>query len=411
MNNLPNLIQETKYLTNQFLAAGRSLYLVGGIVRDLFLESDVSAEVDIDLTTDALPEEIKKIVEPVANNLWLSGEKFGTIGIRIDNRTYEITTHRAESYDPKSRKPEVTYSTYINEDLSRRDFTVNAMAISLPEGTLVDPFNGQDDLMEGLLRTPLTPEESFSDDPLRMLRAARFIAAYDLTPDLELITAIHSLVDRFSIVSAERIVGEVDKLLQSQNPEQGLYLLYDTGLLELFLPEITPDRFQYLQNFRLDPTIRIAVLLAKIDSDECENRLRELRYSKERTSLIIKMINGGKEILKDPSSDSDYRRWYYKVGDNREECYQVALTLSESIEGIWEKMEETRIRLENELDDFSLPITGNEIIEILKIEEGKIVGEAIQYLQKLRFDRGPFTNSDAIKLLRDWWTARPKESK
>ena len=182
MDNLPKLIQETEELTNQFLTANKSLYLVGGIVRDLFLKSEMTSEVDLDLTTDALPEEIKQIVSPIAKNLWLPGEKFGTIGIHHNDRTYEITTHRAESYDSNSRKPEVTYSTNIEEDLSRRDFTINAMAISLPQGTLMDPFNGKNDLSEGILRTPLTPEESFSDDPLRMLRAARFTAVYNLNP-------------------------------------------------------------------------------------------------------------------------------------------------------------------------------------------------------------------------------------
>ena len=226
MDNLPKLIQETEHLTNQFLAANKSLYLVGGIVRDLCLKSEITSEADLDLTTDALPEEIKQIVAPIATNLWLPGEKFGTIGIHHNNRTYEITTHRSESYDSNSRKPEVAYSIDINEDLSRRDFTINAMAISLPEGTLIDPFNGQKDLREGLLRTPLTPEESFSDDPLRMLRAARFTAAYNLTPDPELVDAIHALIGRFNIVSAERIIGELDKLLLAHNPQRGLDLLH-----------------------------------------------------------------------------------------------------------------------------------------------------------------------------------------
>ena len=267
MDNLPNLIQETEELTKQFLIANKSLYLVGGIVRDLFLKSDVTSEVDLDLTTDALPEEIKQIVAPIATNLWLPGEKFGTIGIHYNDRIYEITTHRAESYDPDSRKPEVTYSTNIEEDLSRRDFTINAMAISLPEGILIDPFNGESDLLEGLLRTPLTPEESFSDDPLRMLRAARFTAAYNLTPAPELASAIPALIDRFNIVSAERIIGELDKLLQAPNPDRGLHLLHETGLLKAFLPEVAPQRFQYLLNLQaLWPDLCLELGLFGIES-------------------------------------------------------------------------------------------------------------------------------------------------
>ena len=403
MDNLPHLIRETEQLTNQFLTANKSLYLVGGIVRDLLLNRDTTANVDLDLTTDALPEEIKQIVAPIATNLWLPGEKFGTIGIHYNNRTYEITTHRAESYDPNSRKPEVTYSTDIHEDLSRRDFTINAMAISLPEGTLIDPFNGQDDLAEGLLRTPLTPEESFSDDPLRMLRAARFIAAYDLTPDSELGSAIHALIDRFNIVSAERIIGELDKLLQAQNPERGLQLLHDTGLLNVFLPEVTPERFQYLLDLPLDPTIRAAALLARTPSTECVKRLRELRYSKERISIIQQVIDGGKSILDDPSSDPDYRRWYHQIGEYRQQSNLIAQTLSEEAQSIWERMEETRMRLGEELYDFSLPLSGEDIMELLEIEQGRWVGEALRHLQEQRFDIGLFTDEDARVMLQQWW--------
>ncbi len=409
MDNLPKLIQETEHLTNQFLAANKSLYLVGGVVRDLCLKSEITSEADLDLTTDALPEEIKQIVAPIATNLWLPGEKFGTIGIHHNNRTYEITTHRSESYDSNSRKPEVAYSMDINEDLSRRDFTINAMAISLPEGTLIDPFNGQKDLGEGLLRTPLTPEESFSDDPLRMLRAARFTAAYNLTPDPQLISAIHVLIDRFGIVSAERIVGELDKLLLVNNPQPGLNLLHETGLLNGFLPEVAPERFTYLSNLPFDSTIRVAGLLAETKSTTSMERLRELRYSKERISTIQQVIDGAKRILEDPSSDSDYRRWYHMVGEARDASYLIALTLKESVQDIWLKMEETRIRLGSELDNFSLPITGHEIIELLEVEEGKVIGEAIQYLQNLRFDQGPFSNSDARNILQDWWIIRKSQ--
>lgn len=406
MDNLPKLIQETEELTNQFLIANKSLYLVGGIVRDLFLKSEITSEVDLDLTTDALPEEIKQIVAPIATNLWLPGEKFGTIGIHYNDRIYEITTHRAESYDPDSRKPEVTYSTNIEEDLSRRDFTINAMAISLPEGTLIDPFNGESDLLEGLLRTPLTPEESFSDDPLRMLRAARFTAAYNLTPAPELVSAIPALIDRFDIVSAERVIGELDKLLQAPNPDRGLHLLHETGLLKAFLPEVAPQRFQYLLNLPIDPSTRLAALLAEIQSDECVKRLRNLRYSKERISTIQQVIAGANGILDDPSSESDYRRWYHQVGDKRAVSYLIALTLSDNVEDIWERMEETRIRLGDDLNDFSLPISGNEIIQLLEVEEGRIIGEALQHLQKLRFDNGPFSSEDAQEILQDWWNTR-----
>jgi len=249
-------------------------------------------------------------------------------------------------------------------------------------------------------------EESFSDDPLRMLRAARFTAAHNLTPAPELVSAIHALIDRFNIVSAERIIGELDKLLQAPNPDRGLHLLHETGLLKAFLPEVAPQRFQYLLNLPIDPSTRLAALLAEIQSDECVKRLRNLRYSKERISTIQQVIAGANGILDDPSSESDYRRWYHQVGDKRAVSYLIALTLSDNVEDIWERMEETRIRLGDDLNDFSLPISGNEIIQLLEVEEGRIIGEALQHLQKLRFDNGPFSSEDAQEILQDWWNTR-----
>ena len=403
------LLDEVRELTDQFINADRTLYLVGGIVRDLFANEKVTSKMDLDFTTDALPDEIKKIVAPVADNLWLSGEKFGTIGIQHNGRIYEITTHRAESYDIDSRKPQVSYSKDINEDLSRRDFTINAMAISLPDGTLIDPFNGLHDLKEGLLRTPLTPLESFSDDPLRMMRAARFIAGYNLIPAPELINAMHDLAERFNIVSAERILGELDKLLQVQFPEKGFLLLHDTGILRLFLPEISSKRFQYLSEITTDGTLRMAALLAETAPPESKKRLRELRYSKERSSAIQQIIDGAITIFQDPSSYSNYRRWYHQIGEYREQSFQIAITLNEEAHQIWAKMEETRTQLGSELDDFSLPITGDEIIKLLQVEEGPIVGEALQYLQHQRFEYGQISNSEAQKMLQDWWAAKSNQ--
>ena len=211
-------------------------------------------------------------------------------------------------------------------------------------------------------------------------------------------------------MSVERIIGELDKLLLAHNPQRGLDLLHDTGLLNVFLPEVTPERFTLISNLPLDSTIRAAGLLAETELTTTMKRLRELRYSKERISTIQQVIDGAQRILKEPSGDSDYRRWYHMVGEAREASYQIAKTLSDNAEDIWAKMEETRIRLGNELNDFSLPITGHEIIELLEVEEGEIIGEALQYLQNLRFDQGPFSNSDARNLLQDWWTTKTNES-
>ena len=200
------ILQEMEPLAARFREAGHRLFLVGGTVRDLLVGSaDANTDfstIDFDATTTATPEDIKRIVSPIADALWTQGERFGTIGLKIGDRTYEITTHRAEAYSPDSRKPEVQFATDIDVDLSRRDFTINAMALEITSATptLVDPFGGAADLMTGVLRTPLSPEESFSDDPLRMLRAARFISQLDVTPEPALVEAVIAMADRLTIV-------------------------------------------------------------------------------------------------------------------------------------------------------------------------------------------------------------------
>ncbi len=193
---------------------------------------------DYDLTTDARPDEIERIVGGWADALWTQGKRFGTIGCRHGGRIYEITTHRAEVYRPDSRKPEVSFGDDIGADLSRRDFTVNALALKLPEMALVDPFDGLGDLAAGRLRTPLDPEVSFGDDPLRMLRAARFAARFDLRPDEALIDAVRAGHGRLAIVSAERIRDELDKIVVLPRPSAALWFVVETGLAQEFLPEL-----------------------------------------------------------------------------------------------------------------------------------------------------------------------------
>jgi len=203
------ILQEMEPLAARFREAGHRLYLVGGTVRDLLLGDDSKPvdQMDFDATTSARPEETKKLVAGLADAVWTQGEKFGTIGLKVGNRVYEITTHRAEAYSPDSRKPDVQYADDITVDLSRRDFTINAMALELTSDspTLVDPYGGAADLMTRTLRTPLSPEESFSDDPLRMMRAARFIAQLQVTPVDELTKAVVDMAERMSIVSMERV--------------------------------------------------------------------------------------------------------------------------------------------------------------------------------------------------------------
>jgi poly(A) polymerase len=245
------VLAELAPLAERFATSGHRLYLVGGTVRDLLVGAG-TGDFDIDLTTDARPPDIKRCLDGWAHSIWTQGEKFGTIGAQRETgeeqRIYEITTFRAESYSDDSRKPHVVFADAIESDLSRRDFTVNAMALELTGGAmpeLVDPFGGAADLATRVLRTPLGPEISFTDDPLRMLRAARFIAGYGLVPDAELVAAVERMAGRLEIVSSERIRDELDKLITVDHPPAGLWFLVDTGLAEQFLPELPALRLEH----------------------------------------------------------------------------------------------------------------------------------------------------------------------
>lgn len=249
------VLRELAPLTERFRAAGHRLYLVGGTVRDLLVDSG-REDFDLDLTTDARPDQIKACLEGWADAIWSQGEKFGTIGAHKTNpetgerRPYEITTFRAEAYTDDSRKPHVVFADEIDVDLSRRDFTVNAMALELTGDdaagpVLVDPFDGAVDLATRTLRTPMGPDVSFSDDPLRMLRAARFIARYQLKPSDELVAAVEDMAERLEIVSAERIRDELDKLMVVDHPSAGLWFLIETGLADQFFPELPAMRLEH----------------------------------------------------------------------------------------------------------------------------------------------------------------------
>ena len=320
------LLDEVAPLAERFMAAGFRLYLVGGCVRDAILGLDI-AQRDLDFTTDARPDDIERIVRPWVDAVWLQGKRFGTIGALKDERPYEITTHRADVYTPDSRKPEVAYSDKVEADLARRDFTVNAMALSLPGSDLIDPHGGIADLAALRLRTPLSPEESFADDPLRMLRAARFIAGYDLEPDPDLVEAVKAMHGRLSIVSAERIRDELDKLLVVPVPGPGLWFLVNTGLAGEFLPElpglaleqdpihrhkdVLAHTIAVVEKTSSDRILRLAALLHDIGKPRtrafgpqgvtfhhhevvgarmAEKRMRELRYSVEDIEAVRRLV-------------------------------------------------------------------------------------------------------------------------
>jgi len=228
-------------LADAFAKAGRELAIVGGPVRDALLDRPVH---DLDFTTDAHPDEILKIVTPISTAQWDVGREFGTIGARVGGEQVEVTTYRADSYDGTTRKPVVAFGDSLEGDLVRRDFTVNAMAMRVPERTLIDPTGGVEDLVAGRLRTPIDPRVSFGDDPLRMLRAARFASQLEFEVDPATTEAIAALRETLSIVSPERVQGEVVRLLATDDPVRGIRLLVDTGLMGEFLPEVPALRLE-----------------------------------------------------------------------------------------------------------------------------------------------------------------------
>ena len=408
-NHLQTIIQQVDEVRRAFESAGKKIYLVGGIVRDLYGNATNIQNLDIDLTTNATPEEIKAIIKPIADNLWLSGEKFGTIGAHVNGKTIEITTHRSESYLSDSRKPIVEFSQQIEEDLSRRDFTVNSMAIDLSSKELIDPFNGQKDFADGVLRTPLNPDISFSEDPLRMLRAARFTCRFELTPTKKMVQSMKALAPRLEIVSPERIREEFDKFLEVRNPEPGFKLLLKTKIYKLFLPEINDKEnirknggYRSLSQLPIDPLVRLAALLLNTSAKECEYRMKKLKYSNERISQTQLLIQSTKTIEAKPIDNESYRKWYFQTADLRDTAIELA-KINKKLKEIISEMEKTKISLEHELHDFSVPLTGAEIMELLKIQEGPEVGEAVQYLQEIRFQKGPITQGEAEKAIRNWW--------
>ena len=294
-------------VTERFVNEQHTLFLVGGVVRDSFIHQKIESP-DLDLTTNATPDQIRALVEPVADAVWLQGERFGTIGLRIGEIRMEITTHRSESYISSSRKPSVTFSLNLEDDLSRRDFTVNAMAIEVDSGTFFDPFNGRSDLENKILRTPLAPEKSFNDDPLRMLRAARFSAGYDLQPVQEIVDTAKDLADRILIVSAERIREEFLKLLSLENPTKGFDFLEKVHLLpKIFSFESNWDHNNFDKIFSLlppdDPVIRLSVFFKGLSKKQAKESLKRLKMSREEKRRIENTVDFLNLLSSGPKSE------------------------------------------------------------------------------------------------------------
>jgi poly(A) polymerase len=404
------VLLEIESLTTAFADAGHSLFLVGGIVRDMHLGVPLE-DLDFDLTTDARPAVIRELVGPLADAVWTQGEKFGTIGCRIDQRPYEITTHRAELYSDGSRKPEVVFGHDIQIDLSRRDFTINAMAIRAIDAELIDPFDGRGALADQILVTPLDPRVSFSDDPLRILRAARFIARHDLMVDEALAAAAVSLIDRMSIVSAERIRDEFDKLLVADNPSKGLGFLSSVGAWPFVAPSIDvaelPTIGNELDGARPDRELRRLVVFSRCPSGKRAEQLDTLRYSNSE-SRRMRLVLAGFDLVAQGGQGFEattVRRLVDRV-DYRSmpillELLEVRKMSDRGLGALFAELSDSE-----DLTSLRPELTGEDIMDLLGIEPGPEVGAALSVLQERRFEDGPLDRANEIVFLFDKYRRR-----
>ncbi|MFC9602081.1 CCA tRNA nucleotidyltransferase [Streptomyces niveus] len=455
-------------LARRFQEAGFTLALVGGSVRDALLGRLGN---DLDFTTDARPDDVLKIVRPWADSVWEVGIAFGTVGVQKEGRVgddrqdfqIEVTTYRSEAYDRTSRKPEVSYGDSIEDDLVRRDFTVNAMAVALPQKEFIDPHGGLQDLAAGVLRTPGTPEASFSDDPLRMLRAARFAAQLDFEVAPDVVAAMKAMAERIEIVSAERVREELNKLILSAHPRKGLALLVDTGLAERVLPELPALRLESDEHHRHkdvyehsltvleqaidleengpDLVLRLAALLHDIGKPRTrrfekdggvsfhhhevvgakltKKRMTELKYSNELVKDVSRLVElhlrfhgyGTGEW-----TDSAVRRYVRDAGPlldrlhklTRSDCTtrnkRKATALSRAYDGLEERI--AQLQEQEELDSIRPDLDGNQIMETLGVGPGPAIGAAYKFLLELRLENGPMGRDEAVSALKEWWASQ-----
>ena len=439
----------TLELAERLAAAGHECYLVGGTVRDAFLGA---VSPDVDLATDAPPEEVERLTAGWAEQLWLQGARFGTVGLRKGGLRLEVTTYRADVYRSESRKPTVSYGTRIDDDLARRDFTINAMALRLPEPVLVDPYGGAADLAARRLRTPQAPAVSFEDDPLRMLRAARFIAAYALEPLPELVAAIGTLRHRLEIVSPERVRDELGRLLAVPDPSAGLWLLCETCLADEFLPELNAMRLEQdpIHTHKdvlahtiavvanTDPThekVRLAALFHDIGKPKTrsigpdgvsfhhhevvgarmtEERMRALRFSNELIHDVTTLVYLHLRIHTYAMgwSDRAVRRYVRDAGPLLRELNELqradcttrnrskAAALARRMDDLDDRIAALRAR--EELDAIRPPLDGRQVMNYLGVPPGPGVGAALDFLLDARLDEGPIALDDAYARLDRW---------
>lgn len=436
-------------LGERFRAAGHELALVGGVVRDLLL-GRVRPDAELDLATDAPPRETTRILRGWADRLYLVGVRFGTVGARRGDVRFEITTYREEIYRSEDRKPVVTFAKDLETDLSRRDFTINAMAIRLPERVFVDPFGGVRHLAARRLDTPLEPQVAFSDDPLRMLRAARFAAQLDVDPAARVLAAIREMRERLRIVSAERISDELSKLLVAPHPAKGLRIVVVTGLAEEFLPElpalaleqdpvhrhkdVLKHTLAVVERCEPDLVLRLAALLHDIGKPAtreitpegvrfyhhevvgarmARERLRALRYPNEVVEDVTQLVEMHLRFHGYPSwSDSAVRRYVRDAGHlldrlnqlTRADCTTQNPRRARELAALQDDLEERIARLaeEENLGSMRPPLDGNQVMAHLGIPPGPDVGRALEYLMQVRLDRGPLEEEEAYRLLDAW---------
>ncbi|MET0838793.1 MAG: CCA tRNA nucleotidyltransferase [Marmoricola sp.] len=460
---LARIAPVTDELGRRFAAAGEEIALVGGTVRDAMLGLP---HVDLDFTTSARPEGTEQLVKGWAEATWDIGRDFGTIGCRRGEWQIEITTYRSEAYDPESRKPAVQYGDSLVGDLARRDFTVNSMALSLPDQQLQDPFGGVVDLAHRVLRTPGRPEDSFSDDPLRMMRAARFAAQLGFTVDPAVVEAMSAMAERITIVSAERVRDELVKLVLAPDPVRGLRLLVETGLADHVLPELPALALERDEHHRhkdvyehtltvLDPSIdleerlgggpdfvsRFAALMHDVGKPRTRRfgedgvvtfhhhdvvgakltrkRMQALKFSKDQIDAVSKLVElhlrfhgyGSGEW-----TDSAVRRYVRDAGDQldrlhvltRADCTTRNQRKADRLARTYSDLETRISRLSEaeELASIRPDLDGNQIMEVLGIGPGREVGEAYRFLLELRLDHGPMAEEDARAALLEWAAAR-----
>lgn len=449
-------------LSSAFAAAGHELALVGGPVRDAFLDRPVT---DLDFATSADPDQILAVIRPISETHWDVGRDFGTIAARLHGQTVEITTYRADSYDGATRKPVVEFGDTLEGDLRRRDFTVNAMALRLPERVLVDPRGGLEHLLEKRLTTPGPPEVSFGDDPLRMLRAARFTSQLGFTVDEATVRAMHDLAPRLDIVSVERIADELRKLLLTNDPVPGIRLLVDTGIAQLVLPEIPALRLEidehahhkdvYEHSLTVlqqaielerseepDLVLRMAALLHDIGkpatrrieaggvvtfhhhdvvgSKLAAKRLRVLRFDNDTIAAVARLIELHLRFFgytEGAWTDSAVRRYVRDAGPLLERLHVLTRAdvttrnrrKADRLSFAYDDLEE-RIAAIAEAEGIAAvrpDLDGEQIMAVLGLRPGREVGEAYRFLLDLRLDEGPLGQEEAERRLREWWAARP----